>query len=289
MKKSEIFSIGLEYGLSKKQIESVVCSILSLDAKEYLLLEEFEDQFLYPIQKAFYKLQEGQPEEYVHRKAEFYGNEFYVDERVLIPRNETEVLVNQALKEINIAARGDETTLIDVGTGSSCIPISIALALKPLKLHHIFAIDVSLEALAVAEMNIKKHHLEESITRVPSSLLDQFVQQGGFDISPYVVITANLPYIKKDDYAFMHESVIKFEPDLALFGGTKTGFEFYEDLIKQCYSFKKIYWVKEIILFIEIGFDQFEVSRNFLTELWLRFEYFQDTHKIQRIIKITGF
>ena len=57
MKKSEIFGIGLEYGLTKQQIESVVCNVLSIDSKQYFLLEDFEDQFLYPMQKAFYKLQ----------------------------------------------------------------------------------------------------------------------------------------------------------------------------------------------------------------------------------------
>ena len=79
--------------------------------------------------------------------------------------------MHQALKEINIAARGDETTLIDVGTGSSCIPVSMALALKPLKLAHIYALDISPEALEVARINIEKHHLESNITRVTSSLL----------------------------------------------------------------------------------------------------------------------
>jgi release factor glutamine methyltransferase len=289
MKKSEIFTIGLEYGLSKKQIESVVSHILEIDAKQYLLLEEFEEQHLYEMQKAFYKLQTQQPEEYVYKKAEFYGNDFYVDERVLIPRNETEILVSQALKYINMSGKGDETTLIDVGTGSACIPISIALSLKPLKLKHIYAIDISPQALQVAKLNLETYHLSETITLSESSLLEWFTKQVGLGFSGSMVITANLPYIKDNDFASMDSSVIKFEPNIALFGGKTTGFELYETLIKQCYALKQIYTLWDIAMFLEIWFDQFEVSQKFLWELWLRFEYFLDTNKIKRIIKVTGF
>lgn len=158
-----------------------------------------------------------------------------------------------------------------------------------MKPHITYAVDVSPEALAVASINRETYGYIESITQIQSSLLSQFLQTSGFDISKNIVITANLPYIKQDDFAFMDESVIKFEPDIALFGGSKTGFEFYEDLIKQCYSFKKIYNIEKITLIIEIGFDQYEISKKYLTELGLAFEYFQDTNKIQRIIKITGF
>ena len=289
MKKSEALTIGLQYGLSKKQIENVVMNVLSLDSKEYFLLEDFEDNHLYEISKSFYKLEQKEPEEYVYKKAEFYGHDFYVDERVLIPRNETEILVTEALREINMTGNIDATTLIDIGTGSSCIPISILLALKPLKLHNVYAVDVSPEALEVSHINRDAYGYTEVLTQIQSSLLDEFLKSSGFDIAKNVVITANLPYIKKDDFEFMDESVIKFEPDVALFWGTKTGFEFYEDLVKQCYSFKKIYNIEKIVLFIEIGFDQYEISKKYLSELGLRFEYFQDTNKIQRIIKITGF
>jgi len=217
MKKSEALTIGLQYGLSKKQIENVVMNVLSLDSKEYFLLEDFEDNHLYEISKSFYKLEQKEPEEYVYKKAEFYGHDFYVDERVLIPRNETEILVTEALREINMTGNIDATTLIDIGTGSSCIPISILLALKPLKLHNVYAVDVSPEALEVSHINRDAYGYTEVLTQIQSSLLDEFLKSSGFDIAKNVVITANLPYIKKDDFEFMDESVIKFEPDVALF------------------------------------------------------------------------
>lgn len=289
MKKTEAFTIGLQYGLSKKQIENVIMNVLSLDSKEYFLLEDFEDNHLYEISKSFYKLSEKEPEEYVYKKAEFYGHDFYVDERVLIPRNETEILITETLRAINLSADIDTTTLIDIGTGSSCIPISLLLELKPLKPHNTYVVDVSPEALAVSHINREAYGYSHSIVQIQSSLLDEFLKTSSFDISKNVVITANLPYIKQDDFEFMDESVIKFEPDIALFGGSKTGFEFYEDLVKQCYSFKKIYNIEKITLFIEIGFDQYEISKKYLTDLGLTFEYFQDSNKIQRIIKITGF
>jgi len=289
MKKSEALGIGLQYGLTKKQIENVLINVLGISSKDYFLLDEFEDNHLYEISKNFYKLQEKEPEEYVYKKAEFYGHEFYVDERVLIPRNETEQLVTEALREINLGGDIANTTLIDVGTGSSCIPISIMFALAPFKLKEVYVGDVSPEALEVSKINLEKYNYTSQVEQVQASLLDGFLEKGDKHISETVVITANLPYIKEDDYAFMDESVIKFEPDLALFGGSKTGFEFYEDLVKQCYTFKKIYHVKKIAVFIEIGFDQYEVSKKFLGELGLKFEYFKDSNTIPRIIKVTGF
>jgi len=289
MKKRDFFNIGLEYWLQKKQIENVISHVLQIDAKEYLLLEDINPDHLYAIQKAFYELQSWEPEEYVYEQAEFYGRVFKVNKNVLIPRNETELLVSEALKHINSRGNIEETTLLDIGTGSGCIPVSMNLELSPLKLKHTYAIDISKKALDVAHSNRALHNLNDAITQIEGSLLSAFLDADGFEIGKEVVVTANLPYIKDNDFVNMDAAVINFEPSIALYGGEQTGFELYEKLIKQCYAFKKIYEVKKVTLFIEIGFDQYEVSKAFLTDLGLEFEYFQDTNKIQRIIKITNF
>ena len=118
MKKSEFITIGLQYGLQKKQIEDVVCSVTDMTSTDFFKTEEIDADHLYEVQKAFYKLSEGEPEAYIYKKTEFWNNEFYIDERVLIPRNDTEVLVDEAIKEISKNISTENTSYIDVGTGS---------------------------------------------------------------------------------------------------------------------------------------------------------------------------
>jgi hypothetical protein len=87
----------------------------------------------------------------------------------------------------------------------------------------------------------------------------------------------------------MDYSVINYEPKIALYGWKNTWFEMYEKLINQCFELKKVYNIEKIVLFIEIWFDQYEYSKNNLTNLWLEFEYFRDNSWIFRSIKIYDF
>ena len=123
------------------------------------------------MHKAFYSLKNGAPEEYTLKKANFYSREFFVDERVLIPRNDTEVLVEEALKRINLGLDINEVVYIDIGTGSGCIPISIVKEMHPLRFQKVFMLDISPDALTVAGENISSHNLEEIVTLKESNLL----------------------------------------------------------------------------------------------------------------------
>jgi methylase of polypeptide subunit release factors len=104
-----------------------------------------------------------------------------------------------------------------------------------------------------------------------------------------LTISANLPYIKDGDYGNMDGSVVRNEPNRALYGWVVTWFELYQELIKQCFQMKQVHKIWEIHLFIEIGFDQKQVSQKFLREMWLSFVYFPDSSKIERVIYIKGF
>gem|GEM_PF-1877924 len=212
-----------------------------------------------------------------------------MDDRVLIPRNDTEILVDEVIKEISKNIDTEITTMIDVGTGSSCIPISILGAISPLKFHESYVVDVSPEALEVSSINIKNYKLESQIIPIEGNLLDPFLSSDTYELQKNIFITANLPYIKEGDHKNMDTSVIDFEPDTALYGGEKTGFELYEKLIKQCFQLKNVLKIPSITLFIEIGFDQYEVSKKLLEDFGLQFEYFEDNGKIQRVIKIYNF
>jgi len=289
MKKSEFITIWLQYGLQKTQIEEVICSVLEIETSDFFTLDEIDADHLYEVQKAFYELSKGQPEEYIYKKAEFWSNDFYVDNRVLIPRVDTEVLVDEAIKEISRSISVEDTSYIDVGTGSGCIALSILKAIKPLRFSESYVVDASSDALQVAKINAKNMELEGDIVFLEWDLIWEFSNSDIYPVSKNLCITANLPYIKNNDFEHMAQSVIDHEPETALYGWEQTGFELYEKLIKQCFQLKNILKLSSITLFIEIGFDQYEVSKAFLQELGLGFEYFEDSSNIQRVIKIHNF
>lgn len=227
------------------------------------------------------RLNSGEPIEYITENVNFYGFDFFVDKRALVPRDDTEIMIEKVLEEAF-------EVLIDVWTWSSCIAISVLQSIwtvgcSPLKA---FVIDISKEALEVSKINIEKHNLKDRIVQIHWYLLEKN------PLSPLseaingknIVITANLPYIKNWDYQNMDKETVEFEPDLALYWGERTWFELYEKLIHQVLKLKD--QVDKIVLFIEIGFDQKEICVNFLNNLNLKFEIFKDWGWIDRCVKI---
>ena len=99
------------------------------------------------------------------------------------------------------------------------------------------------------------------------------------------MITANLPYIKDGDIENMDAEVLVDDPHIALFGWPETGFELYEILLSECQKLKDIF-DGDITLFIEIWFDQYEYSKEYLAQKWYEFEYYKDLWGIWRIVKI---
>ena len=209
-----------------------ILAILQADLVPVLVEPRLETYNINPdlIEKKIRRLQKSEPIEYITNKSLFYSLEFYVDKRVLIPRNDTEVLVKKTIKEIN---KYNDILLIDVGTWSSCIPISIA---KNTNLENVIVIDISRKALNVSKKNIIKHNLESKIKQLNSNLLEKLLNKKIKNKN--LIITANLPYIKNDDFENMSKETIAFEPSIALFWWEKTGFELYENLINQILSLK---------------------------------------------------
>ncbi|HSP13861.1 MAG TPA: peptide chain release factor N(5)-glutamine methyltransferase [Thermoanaerobaculia bacterium] len=145
----------------------------------------------------------GEPLQYIRGKAEFFTREFLVDDRVLIPRPETELVVEAAVER---APRGGR--VIDIGTGSGCIAISIERERPDL---HVIGVDVSVAALAVAAKN--RARLQAEIALAASDVLAAV--RGKFDL-----IVSNPPYIPKKDIAGLQTEVRDHEPHLALTAGT---------------------------------------------------------------------
>lgn len=281
MKKIEIFKIWKDLWLETNKIEKILQKITNTTKSQLFLLDKIDVSYLETIKKSFNKLVTGEPIEYIINNAEFYSLDFYVNSNVLIPRNDTEIMVDKAIETI---IKYNWVSLIDIGTWSSCIAISILK--NSSKVTNCYAIDISKKALEVSKINIEKHWLNNKIIQINSDLLKCFHWKNDFVLNKNVIITANLPYIKNEDFENMDKETIKYEPALALFWWKDTWFELYEKLIKECFKLKNIYNIKSLILFIEIWFDQKEHSSKYLTNLWLEHYYYKDNWWIERCIKI---
>lgn len=182
------------------------------------------------------------PSQYVKGSVEFYKLKFKVDERALIPRPETELIVDEIIKL-------KPKTLLDIGTG--CGNIAISAAKSSLKLK-VVATDISAKALEVACLNVKLHKLEDQIKLVESDLLSNIPTGSQFDF-----IATNLPYIPTDRIDVLETSVKDFEPIVALDGGDD-GFKLYRKLFEQL----KIKKIDFRFLMGEIDYTHGEVAIN---------------------------
>jgi len=184
------------------------------------------------------KLANGVPLQHITHSQEFMKMDFYVDENVLIPRPDTEILVEEVIK---IAKTMHNPKILDLCTGSGAIAISVA---KNVPESEVYAIDISQRALNVAKKNAK--NLEVNVKFLKSDLFEK-VNKVKFDI-----IVSNPPYIKKDDITYLSPDVKK-EPELALDGGFD-GLDFYRKITKQAIDYLKF----GSYLCYEIGYDQKE-------------------------------
>jgi release factor glutamine methyltransferase len=164
----------------------------------------------------------GEPLHYLTGEREFYGLPFRVSPQVLIPRPETEILVERAATLAR--ARGGDARFADVGTGSGCIAVSVARELPEARG---WATDISQQALALARENARRLQVHERIEFLCCSFLEAFSAQPQFDF-----ILCNPPYVAGADLASLPRTVREHEPLQALCGG-ETGFEAYLQLIPQ--------------------------------------------------------
>jgi release factor glutamine methyltransferase len=209
----------------------------------------------------------GKPTQYVTHRQDFFGREFYVNADVLIPRPETEHLVEAA---IAYARRSRARTILDVGTGSGAIAVSIALELgRP-----VLASDVSFAALQVAARNVRTHAAPVSL--FACDLLEA-VRRPSVDL-----LISNPPYVPGADSANMQTEVRDWEPHVALFAGD-TGFEIYRRLIAQAEAVVK----PRGRMYLELGYRSLDGVRAMLAASWSDFEVISDLAGWPRVIGAT--
>ena len=190
------------------------------------------------------------PVQYVLNEAWFYKMKFFVDENVLIPRPETEELVEWIVQDagLSLTAYHSPLTILDIGTGSGCI----AIALKnKIKNADVFAIDVSEPALKIAALNAQKNN-----TDINFSKADILQNQIKINIPLFDVIVSNPPYITKKESTEMHTNIIAYEPHLALFVPDENPLLFYNAISDFALSHLK-----------EKGNLYFEIHENFANDI----------------------
>jgi release factor glutamine methyltransferase len=215
-----------------------------------------------------------EPTAYILGHCEFYGIDFYVDYHTFIPRPETELLVGKAVELAQrISHHGEQITIADLGTGCGAIAISLALALPQAK---IYATDVSASALQVAEVNCRRHGVNNQVQLLPGNLLEPLPQ-------PVDMIVANLPYIKGCEFRDLSPEIINFEPTIALAGG-KDGLDKIQKMLEQMPG-KLSYGA---CFLLEIGQGQGEMVTSLIKSYFPQasIELIPDLGGIERVVKV---
>lgn len=188
--------------------------------------------------KAIKRLINGEPIQHITHQQEFMKLNFFVNEDVLIPRPDTEILVEEVIK---IARKINAKKILDMCTGSGAIAVSLAKYLDNVE---ITAVDISEKSLDVAKTNAKNNEIENKITFIESNLFENIVNE------KYDIIVSNPPYIRKDVIKTLTKEVQK-EPKIALDGGYD-GLDFYRKITHQSEEYLKF----NGYLCFEIGYDQ---------------------------------
>lgn len=223
----------------------------------------------------------GEPTQYIIGKQEFWALEFEVTPAVLIPRPETEHLIEVTVQRIGSARKNDKLQIADVGTGSGCIAMALA---KEFPNAQVLATDISPAALDVAKRNAARHHVSDRVHFTEADLL-----QTGFSpitihqspLTQFDLVASNPPYIANSDAATLPREIREHEPQIALFGGP-TGVEIYARLIEQAES----RLIPGGALVVELGYDAAERVRGMIDarRAWKNIAITSDLAGIPRVL-----
>ncbi len=226
--------------LSKLDSEILLSEVIKKN-RQYLILnsnEELKKENIKSFNYLVKRRKKGEPIAYLINRKEFWKQNFYINQNVLIPRPDTELLVEETLKLFNVNSK---LNMLDIGTGSGCILLSI---LKERRNFFGTGIDISKKAINVARFNAKMHQLSNRV-KFYNSDVDKFL------IGKYDLVVSNPPYIKRQDLKYLEVDVKGFEPKLALDGG-KDGFSKITKIISKTSMLLKKYGR----FVLEIGFGQ---------------------------------
>lgn len=270
LKECEIESPAAEAGI-------ILCFVVE---KDKVFLYTHEDYVMNENQLVLYKKllcarAQGTPMQYLTGRQEFMSLMFKVEPGVLIPRHDTETLV-EAVMELALYMGKDNLRVLDMCTGSGCIALSLAHYIRN---SQITASDVSQEALKLAEYNAESLGLQDRVRFVQSDLFEGFVT-GVYRDKKFDIIVSNPPYIPTSHIASLQKEVRNFEPILALDGGND-GFLYYKKIICEAPAFLNTGGS----LAFEVGFDQSAALLELMQKgSFCNVKIFKDLAGIDRVV-----
>lgn len=235
---------GRQYSNPVLEATLLLGKLMNVD-KVYILThgrDTVPEEIVEKYMEAIKKRSQGYPIQYIIKEKEFMGLNFYVEEGVLIPRADTEIIVEYILEYIDKIYPQEEIKVLDIGIGSGAIGLSIAYYKKNT---FVYGVDISPEAIKIASINRDRFKLK-NVKLLESDLFDKINKEEKFHI-----IVSNPPYIPTGDIDKLQEEVKNYEPRIALDGG-KEGMAFYRRIIPE----SREYLEEEGLLIFEIGYDQ---------------------------------
>lgn len=255
----------------KSMLTIVAYEVLGLSRVDLVLKdnERLNESQILQLDSILSQLQKEIPIQYIFEKAYFYGYEFKVSPATLIPRRETEELVEWVLSEMNRQPE-KKWRVLDIGTGTGCIPISIK---KEFSLAEIFAMDISTGALKIAKENAEK--LNASVIFIEQNILSTT------QLDSYDIIISNPPYVRNLEKAEIKKNVLAYEPHLALFVEDNDPFIFYRKIAELAQ--KSL--TENGLLFFEINQYLGEEMQQMVAEYFKTIELRKDLQGNDRMMK----
>lgn len=260
---------GFDIYEAKSEIAFAIDILFGYTPKDFIMGKELSEKENGKLNKIITeRTKTKRPIQQIIGSAFFYGRKFYVNKYTLIPRPETEILVSEVIK---LSKQIKFPTVLDIGTGTGCIPITLCLENPQIKAH---SVDISSEALSVANKNINLHNINSRVTSFQSDLFENITEK-------YNIIVSNPPYIPKRDKPSLQIEVRDYEPELALFTNDDKGIEFYEKIISSTKEFLE----KDGFLCFEIGINQSILITDLLEHNeFNNIKIIKDLNEIDRVI-----
>ncbi|MFH1789863.1 MAG: HemK family protein methyltransferase [bacterium] len=279
-------------GLISRGLDALIANSIKKNKEFVLSNPDYKLGFFQSAQLIYYifLLKRSWPLAYILNKKEFFNLDFSVNKNTLVPRPETELMVELAIEKARgiLKDEGEKIALIDIGTGSGCVIASILKSIdnkscRDGKRIQAIATDISSRALKVAKKNARAHHLK--IKFIKCDLLDHNFLKNMQERD--IILTANLPYLTAEQAN--NEPSIEREPKKALIGG-KNGLELYEKLIKQISELRaKADWKNEkVTCFFEINPSQSELMSRIINSVLMKANttVYKDLSELDRIIEV---
>ncbi len=260
---------GFDFDEAKSEVDFALDVLFRYTYKDFMLGKVLENWQLTKLHKVFdERVSTRRPIQQIVGQAFFYGRKYFVSEDTLIPRPETELLVSEVL---NIAKTIENPKILDIGSGTGCIPISLVLE-NPMIVAD--SVDISRGAIEMAEKNALLHNIYDKVKFIQSDLFEKVEGK-------YNIIVSNPPYIPLKDKDTLQVEVRDYDPASALFTSDEHGVEFYQKIIEAA----KNYLLPNGYLLFELGINQYLIVEKLLKDNGFSdINVVQDYNSIERII-----